>query len=412
MRLESEGLSDQHRTSPIRRPIVEWRYEDDINLLDYWRVIWSWRWMIAGLCVATMFTATVMALMSPKIYVATVTMMLPSQSVGGDLSSLANGRNQLTQGLLVAQDRLGGMTPAESMVMVLLESRTVAEEVAEHFDLMSLFETNTLQGAVGRLQEDITEIGYEEGVILITVEAEDPNLAADLANFYIESLESMNQSMNLTAAKRNRVFIEERLVAATKELKKTEDKIKDFQLENMAVFLEDQVAGAMREAVALQGQITATEVEIQVQGSYLKPEHPDLLRLRLKLEQLQERLRLVERGTGEKGHLPGDRLYPAWINVPALSVELGHHQRELETHEQVYKFLMAQLEEAKIAEVKGDPTVQLLDPALPPSEPSKPRVKYIMLFSGLLALFVGVMLSFFMDYVRRMSVRQEVPILS
>ena len=123
--------------------------------------------------------------------------------------------------------------------------------------------TETIQGAAGVLQ-GMTEIESEEGIIAITVEAEDPKLAADLANYYVENLDHMNQSMSLTAAKRNRVFVAERLSETHEELKQTEQNIKDFQLKNRVVFLEDQVAGAMDEAAIIQGQITAVEVELKV----------------------------------------------------------------------------------------------------------------------------------------------------
>ena len=156
-----------------------------------------------------------------------------------------------------------------------------------------------------------------------------------------------------------------------------------------------------------QGQMTAVEVESKVLGSYLKPEHPDLIRLGFELEQLKKKLRHVEMGSDEQGELPGDRLYPAWISVPDLAVELAQHERELTVKEEVYKLLTTQLEQAKIAEVRDDPTVQVLDPALPPGGPSKPRVMLTMLIAGVLALFVGVILAFVMDYVKRMSARSE-----
>ena len=402
MSLEGEGRSGQHQVQPIGAPEGGYPYyEDEINLLDYWNVIWVWRWMVAGLCVVTLFTAMVVSLLLPKMYSSTVTMMPTAQSGNSGLASLMGGQSALLQGLLS-----GVSSPGGSTVTALLESRIMAEDIAKHFDLVTLFETETVHGAAGVLQ-GMTEIEGEEGVIAITVEAKDPKLAADLANYYVESLDHMNQSMSLTAAKRNRVFIEERLAETNREMKQTEDNIKDFQLNNMAVFLEEQVAGAMEEAGTLQGQMTSVEVELNVLGSYLKPEHPDLIRLRYELEQLKERLRHVEMGTSEDGQLPGARLYPAWISVPDLSLEFRQLQRELEVKEEVYKLLTAQLEQAKISEVKDDPTVQVLDPALPPGGPSKPNVKFAMMISGMLALFVGVLLAFVMDYVRRMSARSE-----
>ncbi|HIA13552.1 MAG TPA: hypothetical protein EYN74_01430 [Nitrospirales bacterium] len=403
MSIEGEGRSDQHQAHPMQAPEGGYPYEDEINLLDYWRVIWAWRWMIVGLCVVAMFTAMVTTLMTPKIYEATVTMMPPTPSGGSLGSLLGGGQSSILQGLLGGDDSSSG----NSMVMALLESRTMAEDIARHFDLITLFETETIHGAAGVLQ-GMTEIKITEGVIAITVAAKGPKLATDLANYYVDSLDHMNQSMSLTSAKRNRMFIQDRLAEAHKELQQTEDAVKDFQLKNMTVFLSNQVAGSWNEASSLQSQMTGIEVRLKVLGSSLTSKHPDLVRLRLELAQLKKKLIHVEIGdTGGDGKLPGDRLYPAWISVPDLSLELGQLERNLAVKEEVYILLTAQLEQAKIAEVKDDPTVQVLDSALLPAGPENPPVKRNVLISGVLALFVGGILSFVMDYVRRMSARQE-----
>ncbi len=405
MSIEDEGGSGQHPARPIRTPEERFPYEDEINLLDYWKVIWVWRLMIAGLFMITVFTTMVVLLNSPKIYKSTVTMM-PSGQNQGDGLTLLGGGNAMLQGILSGVTSLGGDT-----VMALLQSRVLAEDIAKHFDLVTLFHVETVHDAASALQ-GMMEIKNEEGVIAITVEAEDPNLAADLANYYVKSLDHMNQSMSLTATKRNRVFIEERMAEAIKELEQAELNIKNFQLKNMTVFLNEQVAGSMNEAGKLQSQITSKEVEMKVRGSYLRLQHPDLVRLKLELEQLREKLGYLETGGGGDGQLPGKRLYPAWISVPDLAIEFGQYTRELETKEEVYKLLTTQLEQAKIAEVKDDPTVEVLDAALPPGGPSKPQVKLAMLISGVLSLFVGVILAFVMDYVKRMSARPEETVLS
>jgi len=370
-------------------------YEDDVNLLDYWRVIWTWRWMILGLCVATMLTSLVLAKMSPKIYLAVATMMPPSQSTMGGLSSLADDRSQLVQSLV------GTPAQAETMVLALLKSRSMSEKIVAHFDL-SLFHAETIQGAAGRLQ-GMTKIEQNEGIITISVEARDPQLAADLANAYGIRLDEMNQSMSLTAAKRNRVFVEERLALTTQELRETEEQLKDFQLRNMTVFLDEQVAGSMNEAGQMQDQLTRKELELKVKSAYLRLGHPELVKLRLELNELQEKLHIVETGAAGQAGQRTDSVYPAWVKVPTLALQFTQHKREVRTKEEVYVMLTTQLEQAKISEVKDDPTVQMLDPALPPDGPSKPRIKLIVLLGGFIGLCFGVFIAFVLDYIRRMT---------
>tara|TARA_B100000315_G_C14587887_1_gene594133 strand:- start:2582 stop:3811 length:1230 start_codon:yes stop_codon:yes gene_type:complete len=404
MTIKGEGSADQYQTNPLRAPEPSYPYEDDLSLGDYLAVVWRWRWTIVALCVAAMLVAMILSIKAPRVYEAQVTMMLPAQTGGVSLAGLFgnSGGGSMLQGMLGG----GGASSAYQTILALLESRTMAEEIVKDFDLMTQFGTATVHSAAGRLQ-GMTEIDSDKGVITIAVEADNPKLAADLANHYVTSLDRLNQSMNLTSAKRNRIFVEERLTDNLKELRRTEDDIKKFQLDNMAVFLDSQMEGAMGEAKDIQARMSKIEVTLKVRGASLQPEHPELMRLQIELVQLQKRLKQIEMGPAGKGLLPGDRLYPAWISVPDLAVELRHYNRELEIKEEVYLLLTTQLEQSKIEEIKDDPTTQLLDRALPPDEPSNMPLQTAVLFAGVVAFLLGVFLSFFLDYVMGPAWRQK-----
>ena len=75
--------------------------EDEINLLDYWRVIWKYKWLIGVLCSTSVIAAMVFGLLAPKIYVSTATILIPKETGGGGfLSALgAKGIAQQITGL-------------------------------------------------------------------------------------------------------------------------------------------------------------------------------------------------------------------------------------------------------------------------------------------------------------------------
>src|SRR5437867_5933063 len=76
--------------------------EDEVNLLDYWRVVWKRRRLIGGLFVSAVLTALVVSLLMPKIYESTATLLpsLESKDSGG-LGALlpASGAGGTGQGL-------------------------------------------------------------------------------------------------------------------------------------------------------------------------------------------------------------------------------------------------------------------------------------------------------------------------
>lgn len=57
--------------------------------------------------------------------------------------------------------------------------------------------------------------------------------------------------------------------------------------------------------------------------------------------------------------------------------------------------------ELNIIEIK--PFVILLDPATPAQQPSKPKVKLSLIIAGILALFIGIFLSVFIDFIESLK---------
>ena len=129
-----------------------------------------------------------------KKYDATVTILPPS---GGQLSIPFGSvlKNFLPGGM-----SLGGTGTKE--VLALLESRRMAEDVIAKFNLMSYFKTKKLDKAIKNLGR-ITKIKVDDktGVIVIKVRTTSPQMSADIANFYVENLERLNDLLKISVTK-------------------------------------------------------------------------------------------------------------------------------------------------------------------------------------------------------------------
>jgi len=380
-------------------------FDDEVNLLDYWRVIWKRRWLIGGLCATAVLTAMVVSLQMPKIYESTAT-LLPksdSQQGGGGLGALlaASGAGK-SFGI-----SLPGMPATSTDIFVaMLKSRTMVDAVVKQFNLFELYEAKTMQGARKALEGQTKIKVSKEKVIKITVESKDPQLAADITNFYVTNLDRLNRTLNVSKASQNRAFIEQRLDETRVNLVRAEETLKEFQVTNKAVAVEAQSKAMFMAAAQVQAQISANEVELQVMRSYLSPDNPELARVRSSIGELKKQLRLLEFGKDGKGMLPGDRLHPAMITVPLLALDYGRLMRELKVQETLYGMLTSQYEQAKIAEARDTPTVQVLDPAIPAEMKSKPRIRLNMMIAGVLALFLSIFLAFFLEYLERIRAQQ------
>ncbi|UCE34099.1 MAG: hypothetical protein JSV40_13025 [Deltaproteobacteria bacterium] len=386
--------------------LLEMEREDEINLLDYWRVIRK-RWkIIAWIFGVAVVTAGIVSLLMTPIYRATTTLM-PVESSGSQVSAAL--RN------LTSLPFVGGMVPsiggasADKLVAV-LESRTVAEDVIRSLDLIKLFfqedrdEPPTLQDAVRLLTEELTEVTSDKkGLISVSVEHKDPELAADIANHYTVALQDFLKENALSMAKRNRIFIEKQLNKVKEELREAEEAMKRFQTSKKIVAMDAQTEAAIRALADLRAQITAREVQLGVMKQFSTASNPDVLRLEDELRELKKQLSILE----SKGANPETNALPSLSEVPSIGLEYVRLKRRALTQEKVFELMTQQYEIAKIDEAKEDIAFQIIDRAIAPEKRVKPKRKLNVLLAGIVSLFVGIFLVFFLEYMENLKQREN-----
>lgn len=163
--------------------------EDEINLLDYWRVVVKRRKLIIWLTVAVVLTTLIYSLLQPKMYKATASIMVVDTGGGGLASALA------------AVPFLGGVGGGsgggEGRLIPVLKSTALAKMVTQNLNLQELFpklyqnvkltEVEKMQSAAGSLQGAV-EAKSVEGLLNVSIVWKEPKQAADLANRYVEQL--------------------------------------------------------------------------------------------------------------------------------------------------------------------------------------------------------------------------------
>ncbi len=390
---------------PPRPPTERLAADNSPNLFDYWDVLVARRAMIAGLCGMGMVVALGVSLLLPAVYESASSVLPQLESKeGGALAALlaSPAAGGMAQNLGLGLPGLP-TTPTDVFVSI-LKSRLMADEVIKKFNLMDRYREKTMVDTRKELEDHLRITVTKEKVIKVAVEDEDPQVAADMANFYVTNLDRLNRTVTVSKAGQNRGFLERRLNETMESMAKAEDALRDFQAKNKTVAVEAQAKVMIEAAAMIQGQITAQEVQLQVMGTYLSPDNPDLARIRSNVEELKKQLATMGSGKDAKGTLSGERLHPAMVAVPDLALQFGRLFRQVKVQETLFTLLTSQHEQAKIAEARDTPTVQVLDPAVPADKRTRPRVLLNVAVAGVLALVIGVFLAFFLDY--RARVRQ------
>ena len=385
---------------------MEMEREDEINLLDYWRVIRK-RWsIIAGIFGISVVTAAIISLFQPPIYQAKTTIM-PVESSGGRLSGALQNLSSIPF--------VGGMLPgaggaSATKLVALLKSRTLAEDVIHSLGLINvLFKDSkgkppTLQDAVRSLT-GITKItdDKKEGSISISVEYKDPKIAADIANHYTTVLQRFINENTLSMAKKNRIFIEDQLKKVKEELRQAEETMKGFQTDKKIVAMDAQAEATIRALADLKAQITAREVQMGVMKQFSTAANPDVLRIKDELRELKKQLTMVESKTSN----PESMAMPSLSEAPALGLQYIRLKREALTQEKVFELLTQQYEMARIEEAKDEITFQVIDRAIPPEKRIKPKRRQQVMLAGAVSLFAGVFLVFFLEYLANLKETKE-----
>lgn len=380
--------------------------DEEPTLFDYWQVIYKRKWPIMVFCSVMVGAALVVSLLLPKIYESTATLLPQLESntglgLGALLTSGAAGSAAQSLGISLP----GAPATPTDIFTAMLKSRIMADEVIRKFNLMEHYEKKMMQDTRLALENATRIVVSKEKVIKVTVEDKDPQLAADIANFYVSNLDHLNQTMSVSKARENRKFIEQRVAETQSELVKVENALKDFQTQNRTVAIEAQSKAMIEAAATIQAQIMAQDVQLQVMGTYLSPNNPEVARIQSNLSELRKQLQIMESGKGGKDRMPGDRLRPAITSVPALALEYGRLTRDLKVQETLYALLISQYEQAKLTEARDTPTVQVLDPAVPAERKSRPKKLLNMIIAGILSLLIGIFWAFIREALDRRKAR-------
>ena len=219
----------------------EWQ-DDEINLLDYWRVVWRYKWLVGVLCVSSVTAALVVSLLSPSIYESKTTILTPKE-VGG--SGLLSALGIAGIGQQIGGISLPSLTPNRDLIISLLKSRTLAKHLLEELKLMDYYKAGRVDDAIDSLLGATKVSVSKEGIIEISVEDVDPKMAANIANAYVGQLDRMIMQLGTSSASNQRKFVSELMAKAESELRTAEDNLRQFQEKNRAVLLGD-MANSMR----------------------------------------------------------------------------------------------------------------------------------------------------------------------
>jgi capsular exopolysaccharide synthesis family protein len=355
-------------------------------------------------------------------------------------------RDESSQAVLASGIRPGAAVSVEGSSFVLAPSAVDFERVTFRVvGAQSAVSAVTGSVSVGRRTRDAD-------IMDVRLEGTDPELLRDVTNALVTRFITERQAGRQAASLGTAAFVQDQLVKVGAKLKASEERLRRFRESERVVSAPDQASTNVRRASDLEAQRDALLAERVALDRLLQPDHgsasaqstsdaassfrelaafPSLLRnqavgsllnsltqiedkraellsrrkpgdsevivLTNRATQIEQELRSIalgyRKGLNNQAAAIDDilaRSNATMRGIPGKEMRYAQLEREVRGLEQIYQQLQLRLKESEIAGASQDPSVRLLDLAVVPTSPAKPRRGMILLFAGFAGVAVGV----------------------
>jgi len=393
-------------SAPVRQPVpdmpglslpaapgLEARPQATGNSVAHMRNLWEHRRLVARFVLCGALASALVALLIPTRYQSTARLMPPvSSSQSGGPAMAAAAFSGDAGGLGGIATEMLGLKSTSDVFVGILSSRTVEDKLIQQFALKNLYGDRRMEDTRKDLAKhtDIS-VDRKSQIITIAVTDHDPKRAADMGAAYIEELNQLVAVLSTSSARRERIFLEERLQAVSKDLESAEKEFSQFSSKNSAIDIKEQSKAMVEAAATLQGQLIAAESELQGLRQMYTDNNVRVRSVRARIAELKRQLENIG-GAGEEASEPSTQqasLYPSIRKLPLLGVTYADLYRRTKVQEAVFETLTKEYELAKVQEVKEIPVVKVLDAPIISDKKSFPPRTLITLLGTFAALLLG-----------------------
>ncbi|HEU0285308.1 MAG TPA: GumC family protein, partial [Sphingomicrobium sp.] len=431
-----------------------------IDFARFLRVLHEWRWLILAATALGLILAVLVTLLTTPLYRARVSLEVnpPRVEIMADQS----------------KDMVSDASPWDFVAtqVGLLKSTSVAQRVVEDLNLANnpSFANQEadpavrLRQATQKVAKNLTVTPPAEGnLVTFSYVSESPQLAAQVANAYANAFINSALQRRYESSTYARNFLERQIAKTRGDLEKSERQLVAYaqsqgiintsgvgegergadagSLQGQSlVALNDALAQATARRVAAEGayrsaasagptsEVTAAtqalrqsraalEAEYQDKRTLMKPDHPEMVSLRSRIEELDRQIARETSNVGSsringlqaeyRAALSAERALQARVaglrgqvlDLRGRSIQYTILQREVDTNRALYDALLQRYKEIGVAGGIGTAPVSIVDRADVPSGPFKPNLLWNLLAGLGIGLAAGIATAFGLEYM-------------
>lgn len=405
----------------LERPNDE--YDDEIDLVALFLVIWSYRKLIASVVLCFVLLVIVHTMNKTKTFTATTSIinMVDNSRVIKNVQSFDYSTEV--------------QTPRNSILLAILESDTLTEKVVKKAGLLPFLYPDMwdAEKKEWRLKFDEKAFTLKMGVnlmkkrrmvkikssdndptITLSVTTRDAEMSAKIANIFTRELEEYLKVNSFSTVQKSRIFLEGKLKEAEKQLETLKKRLADFQAKNAVFDLEQQASASMAAYNKLALQLNQKETELEYILSISSPVNPRVQNLRSQIAALRKKMQgikssggVIEVGSEEGDASPGrGQSFLPLNRISTLRMQMNKLTHDIETQQKTYDLLVDSYEKITIQEVKEKIFVTILDQAQVPIRPDSRKTLMKLFLAVFGGGFLGICLAFVLEFMKKnMEVR-------
>jgi len=240
-----------------------------------------------------------------------------------------------------------------------------------------LLQSNSKLGVVKRLQGElkIGEKGKQSGLLEARLEGGDPQLAASILNAVGFEYIRQNVGRKSEEAEKSIAFLESQLPDIRRNVEAAETRYNQIRDTRGTVDLGEEARNMLQQAVEIEVKLLEAKREREELLSKFTPQHPSIVNAETQLRMLQAQKTAIQ---AQVKRLPG------------VEQDVVGSMRDVKVGNELYTSLLNTLQQLRLAKASKIGTSRIIDTAVVPELPIKPKRAMISLISLILGLFLGM----------------------
>jgi succinoglycan biosynthesis transport protein ExoP len=434
----------------------------EINLLDYWRIVWKRRWLIGAFTLAVLTVVAVLTFTATPIYTAKGTLLIekePNILSFEDIFQIETFQQdyyqtqyKLLQGYAVAERAVEQMNLAER------RAKLTNAKITSKKDQVDPKNGEYVRSVAESFQKSLSIVPVRmTRLVEVQFKDKDPKLAADAVNAVFDAFIDLNIEVKYAATEQASEFLTDQITTVRKEIETGEKKLQAYGAEKNIIALSDTETTTVEKLGEINRALTGATIErVQKEAYYneirsatsdyipetmtnpliqrlreeyarvnqeyrkkaetFKPDYPEMQKLQSELDTARSAL-VNETQNIIKGAFSDyqaalkreqslarefDKQRQVAMRMNSSGISYYSLKTEIDNKKSLLDGLLKRQSETGVAaRLKGLRTsnVRVADRARVPRSPSSPRKKLNLLLALFFGLFGGVGLAFLMDYL-------------